>query len=161
MSTEPINRENLVQAQQNQAERHCVHPVAEPIKTAPKGRWILVFDAHIERWVAAQSMTALEDGAVDWVYARRLGVENAIAFICTEPTHWLPSPPRPGEGFVSTKALPAEELCDHQIAEAVAAEREACAEIGNTAFADPGYHPFIRQGAEQVAALIRARGDAK
>lgn len=46
------------------------------IDTAPTDKAVLVYDAHLERCVVAQKMTALEDGESDWVYARRLS--NAL-----------------------------------------------------------------------------------
>lgn len=65
--------------------------------SAPKDKWILVFDAYIGRWVVAQCMTAVEDGTINWVFARRLSVENPVAFICTKPVAWLPEPEHPIE----------------------------------------------------------------
>ncbi len=45
----------------------------QDISTAPKDRYVLVYDARLQRSVVAQHMTAIEDGSGDWVYARQLG----------------------------------------------------------------------------------------
>lgn len=67
-----------------------------PIETAPADQQIIVGKWDDDVWIArvAIRMTALEDGAVDWVYARRLGPDG-LAFILREPTHWQPLPAPP------------------------------------------------------------------
>ena len=66
-----------------------------PIETAPADQWVLVYDAHLERCVVAHRMTAIEDGVVDWIYARHLDAHGPVAFIATRPTHWMPQPEAP------------------------------------------------------------------
>ncbi len=75
----------------------ALEPAWQPIDSAPKDMSVLVYCAHLERPVVATQMTALEDGVVDWVYARRASLEDPVAFIARKPTHWmpLPSPPPP------------------------------------------------------------------
>jgi hypothetical protein len=67
----------------------------QTIDTAPKNVPVLVYDAHLQRAVVAQRMTAVEDGSVDWVYARQIDAVCPVAFICKQPTHWLPLPSPP------------------------------------------------------------------
>lgn len=68
----------------------------QPIETAPKDQWVLLYDALLRRCVVAQWMTAIEDGSGDWVLARRLG-SDGLAFVSRDATHWrhLPREPRP------------------------------------------------------------------
>lgn len=72
--------------------------VWQPIETAPTDIPVLVFDqpdGESGRQFVAQHMTAIEDGSTAWVYARRLGVEDPVAFIAKCPTHWMPLPEPP------------------------------------------------------------------
>ncbi len=68
----------------------------QTMETAPTDKPILVYDARLKRQVVAQSMTAVEDGKSDWVFARRVGLgTEALAFICPHPTHWMHLPKNP------------------------------------------------------------------
>lgn len=63
-----------------------------PIETAPRDKPIIVYqdgEQAVVTW-----MTALEDGAGDWIIWRRVG-SDALAVRMPEPTHWrhLPTPP--------------------------------------------------------------------
>ena len=70
----------------------------QPIETAPRDRWILVWDARLKRCVVVQSMTAIEDGSVDWVFARHWDeFGKTMAFISKDATHWMPLPLPPTE----------------------------------------------------------------
>ena len=69
-----------------------------PIKTAPKDRDIIVFDARQKKFRVVFWGQALEDGSGAWVYARALSLsdpENALAFVVSEPTHWMDLPRSP------------------------------------------------------------------
>jgi hypothetical protein len=64
----------------------------QPIATAPRGGPVIVYQDGEQ--AVATWMTALEDGAGDWIIWRRVG-PDALAIRMPEPTHWhpLPTPP--------------------------------------------------------------------
>ena len=70
-----------------------MHPING---NTPSGRRLLIWDDHKKTWFVAEKMTAIEDGTVDWVYARRVG-PDALAFIVMKPTHWMELPEGPGD----------------------------------------------------------------
>jgi len=70
-----------------------MHPIDDD---TPSNRRLLVWDDHKKTWFVAEMMTAIEDGSVNWVYARRIGPDG-FAFIVKEPTHWMELPEVPGE----------------------------------------------------------------
>lgn len=61
---------------------------------APRDRPVLLYDDRLQRCVVAEWMTAIDDGAQDWVFARQHGLAG-IAFVSRDATHWreLPAPP--------------------------------------------------------------------
>ena len=65
----------------------------QSIETAPKDRHILLLSSDGEQRVC-RHMIALEDGAENWIYGRRLG-HNPIAFALLDATHWMPLPAPP------------------------------------------------------------------
>ena len=125
------------------------------ITTAPTDRPILVgkWDIDGGPWMArvATRMTALEDGAVDWVYARRTGAEP-IAFILQDVTHWtdIPAPPAAGkdDAFL-TRMLAAASTGERVTAEDVAQLRR----LADWADAAPpaGWNGTMNRGETQRA----------
>lgn len=61
----------------------------QPIETAPRDRAIMVMqdgEQAVVTW-----MTAMEDGAGDWIIWRQVG-PDAMAIRMPAPTHWRPLP---------------------------------------------------------------------
>lgn len=74
------------------AAGYAVEQGWQPIETAPKDGPILV--AQDGEQAVVEWMTALEDGAGDWIIWRRVG-PDALAVRMPKPTHWRPLPAPP------------------------------------------------------------------
>lgn len=70
----------------------------QTIATAPLSGRILVWCPRMKTSFVVDMMTSVEDGERSWVYARQLGLGangQALAFVVSAPTHWMPSPAPP------------------------------------------------------------------
>jgi len=67
-----------------------------PIEEAGNGPCLVANDDNELR--VCWRMTAMEDGEIDWVYARRLSAISPIAFVLPDPTHFMPLPALPEMG---------------------------------------------------------------